>query len=85
MYQEQCEVLSNDEFHVTWQIDPTEQAIDITLEGRVAPDTYMAFGISGSSTRTAMIGSDVAVAWIAPSLRGNVVDYSLSSRQQVRL
>ncbi|XP_072014296.1 uncharacterized protein [Amphiura filiformis] len=82
-YNQQCEVLSDDKFHVTWQIDPIQQAVDITLDARVEPGTYMAFGLSGSDSSSAMIGSDVAVAWIdSQSLNGIVQDYYLESRQQ---
>ena len=45
-------------------------------------DQYMAFGISGSSTSTNMVGADVVVTWInnnGPS----AVDYYLTDRQQV--
>ena len=83
-YDPQCEVLSEGLFHVSWQIDSVNQAVDITLEGRVEPGTYMAFGLSGSNIRTTMIGSDVAVAWIDEgSLVGRVEDYYLQSKQQV--
>ena len=45
-------------------------------------DQYMAFGISGSSTSTNMVGADVVVTWInddGPS----AIDYYLTDRQQV--
>ena len=47
-------------------------------------DQYMAFGISGSSTSTNMVGADVVVTWInndGPS----AVDYYLTDRQQVAI
>ena len=69
---------------MSWQIDPVYQAVAITLEGRVEPGTYMAFGLSGSDTSSAMIGSDVAVAWIDQQTEhAQVQDYYLNSQQQV--
>ena len=44
----------------------------------------MAFGISGSDTRTFMVGADVVVTWIN-SDGPNAVDYYLTARQQVKL
>ena len=44
----------------------------------------MAFGISGSDTRTNMVGADVVVTWIN-SDGPNAVDYYLTARQQVQL
>ena len=44
---------------------------------------YMSFGISGSNTRTDMIGADVVVVWVTNGV-ANVVDYILTARQQVR-
>ena len=59
--------------------------MDITFEGRVEPGTYMAFGLSGSDTRTEMVGSDVAVAWFdSIDQHVSVQDYYLQSRQQIR-
>ena len=45
----------------------------------------MAFGLSGSDTRTSMVGSDVTVAWLDPATGGTAkaVDYYLSAYQQV--
>ena len=42
----------------------------------------MAFGISGSDTRTDMIGADVVVTWINDD-GPNAIDYYLATRQQV--
>ena len=58
--------------------------IEIALTGRVEPGRYMAFGRSGSDTRTFMIGSDVITAWIdIASNTGRAVDYKLNSYAQV--
>lgn len=45
-------------------------------------DQYMAFGISGSNTRTDMIGADVVVVWVSSGI-AYAVDYLLTARQQV--
>ena len=45
-------------------------------------DQYMAFGISGSTTSTNMVGADVVVTWIN-SNGPSAVDYYLTERQQV--
>ena len=45
-------------------------------------DQYLAFGISGSNTRTDMIGADVIVVWVSNG-QPNAVDYLLTARQQV--
>ena len=45
-------------------------------------DQYLAFGISGSNTRTDMVGVDVIVVWVSNG-QPNAVDYLLTARQQV--
>ena len=47
-------------------------------------DQYLAFGISGSNTRTDMIGADVIVVWVSNG-QPNAVDYLLTARQQVSI
>lgn len=44
----------------------------------------MAFGISGSDTRTDMIGADVVVVYVKNGV-ANAVDYLLTERQQVSM
>lgn len=46
-------------------------------------DVYVAFGLSGSTNQTRMLGADVTVAWIDRAGRANAQDYSLSSYIQV--
>ena len=46
-------------------------------------DQYMAFGISGSTTSTNMVGADVVVTWINND-GPRAVDYYLIDRQQVQ-
>ena len=43
----------------------------------------MAFGISGDTTRTFMVGADVVVAWVGLDGVANAVDYYINERQQV--
>ncbi|XP_072030814.1 uncharacterized protein [Amphiura filiformis] len=76
-----CEVLIEDEFHASWTIDG--DMIEVSLNGRVEPGTYLAFGRSGSDTRTAMVQSDVSVVWIdGASNTGRAVDYKINDYAQ---
>ncbi|XP_038046019.1 protein Skeletor, isoforms B/C-like [Patiria miniata] len=76
-----CEVLSDNEFHVRWKVEGAN--IKVELAGRVDPGNYLAFGLSGSETRTLMDGSDVTVAWMDQStMSPMVVDYRLQSKAQ---
>ncbi|XP_022080796.1 protein Skeletor, isoforms B/C-like [Acanthaster planci] len=76
-----CEVLSDNEFHVRWKVEAPN--IKVELAGRVEPGNYLAFGLSGSDTRTRMVGSDVTVAWMdQTTMSPMVVDYRLHSRAQ---
>ena len=60
--------------------------IEITLSGKVEPGRYMAFGRSGSDSRTFMVGSDVSVVWIdAATMTGRAVDYDINAYAQVGL
>lgn len=43
----------------------------------------MAFGISGDESKTAMVGGDVAVAWVdKETLKGYAEDYYLDAKSQ---
>ncbi|XP_033097580.1 fibropellin-1-like [Anneissia japonica] len=75
---ENCEQL-NENMQVLWTINGG--SIDIQLKGTVPFGEYMSFGISGSTTRTTMIGSDVAVAWFDGE-QAQAVDYYLSGYSQ---
>ena len=46
---------------------------------------YMAFGLSGSDTQSAMVGADVVVADFLSGGEPRAVDYYLSAYAQVRL
>ena len=77
-----CEVLEGDTYQARWTV--TGATIKIALSARISPGTYMAFGLSGSTTRTAMVGSDVAVTWIPEGQsQAKAVDYYLNAYQQV--
>ncbi|XP_072047321.1 protein Skeletor, isoforms B/C-like [Amphiura filiformis] len=80
---ENCQVLIDDTYQVRWSLTDTS-AIQISLSARINPGTYMAFGLSGSDTRTLMIGSDVTVAWLDAETGAmpKAVDYHLSAYQQ---
>ncbi|XP_071823803.1 uncharacterized protein [Apostichopus japonicus] len=78
-----CEVLLGDMYQVSWQLDKPNNQITLELSGRVASNEYMAFGISGSETRTQMVGSDVTVVWIDPSTNEpEAEDYHMSANIQ---
>ncbi|XP_071827126.1 uncharacterized protein [Apostichopus japonicus] len=75
-----CEVLEEDKFQVAWLVDSVRGVICVQLRGRVEQDEYMAFGVSGSSVETSMVGSDVTVAWISAATgQPMVVDYFLQA------
>lgn len=54
-----CEPLT-DKYQVRWIINGDD--ITFELVGEIADDGYMAFGISGSSDSTFMIGADTIIA-----------------------
>ncbi|XP_033098904.1 protein Skeletor, isoforms B/C-like [Anneissia japonica] len=66
-----CEEL-HDRLQVSWSL--TEDTINIQLRGVVNINDYMAFGISGSESRTQMVNSDVIVAWFDGNV-GRAQDY----------
>ena len=45
----------------------------------------MAFGISGSTSRSQMVGADVIVTYYTAAAEPMVVDYKLTAQAQVRL
>ena len=57
--------------------------IIIRLSSTNEPGQYAAFGISGSTQGTQMVGGDVIVAFIDDTGDANVVDYYLQSQAQV--
>ena len=76
-----CKVLSRDHLHVSWSIKGG--VIDVRLSGKISPNSFMAFGVSGSASSPR--GADVAVAWVNPrDGTATVVDYHLQSLSQVR-
>ena len=76
-----CAVMIEDKFHASWMVSGSR--IQVQLSGRVDKGQYLAFGVSGSTTRTLMDGSDVAVVWEKEDGTIGVVDYNLQSKQQV--
>ena len=77
-----CEVLAGNKYHVSWTIEG--DSIAVQLQGMAEPNTYLGFGISGSDTRTLMIGADITAVWIdRDSNQGRVDDYYLSAYGQV--
>lgn len=53
-------------------------AITIQLSGQIEEDDYMAFGLSGSDSKSQMLGADVVVTYIDGHL-GHAVDYHIDS------
>ncbi|XP_018007875.2 uncharacterized protein LOC108665610 [Hyalella azteca] len=77
-----CEVLYDDlALEVRWAV--AGESIVMQLVGRVADSEYMSFGVSGSDTRSVMIGGDVVTAWLERDTgRGFAEDYFLGAKAQ---
>ncbi|CAH2096688.1 unnamed protein product [Euphydryas editha] len=72
-----CRQLHRD-YQVSWEIHGNQ--ITIQLAALLDEDEYMAFGISGSTSGSRMLGADVAVAWFDQRLqRGLATDYNISA------
>ncbi|CAK1540878.1 unnamed protein product [Leptosia nina] len=72
-----CVQLHRD-LQVSWEIFGNQ--ITIQLAGMIGVDEYMAFGISGSSSRSQMIGADLAIAgWDKTQQRGFASDYNVTA------
>lgn len=50
----------------------------IQLAGQVDEDEYMAFGLSGSTEKSQMVGSDVTIAYL-DGYRGFASDYNITA------
>lgn len=70
-----CKQLHKD-LRVSWEVFGPQ--ITLQLAGQVMEDEYMSFGLSGSDSRSQMLGSDVVVAYI-DGHRGYATDYNISS------
>lgn len=70
-----CRQLHKD-LRVSWEVFGPQ--ITIQLSGQVEENEYMSFGISGSESRSQMIGADVVVAYI-DGHRGFTTDYNITS------
>lgn len=80
---ENCLVLWEDNFHISWLVDAGNNKITLTFQGIVDEGEYMAFGISGQDLLTRMVGADVTVVWIdANTNEGKAQDYYLSEYSQ---
>lgn len=53
-------------------------AITFQLSGQVEEDDYMAFGLSGSDTKSQMLGSDIVVTYKDGHL-GQAIDYNINA------
>ena len=70
-------------FHVSWTIE-NNGTIAVELKGKAEPGNYLGFGISGSDSRSSMLGADVVIGWIDKDTnRARVEDYYLSQYGQV--
>ncbi|KAJ8026045.1 Protein Skeletor, isoforms D/E [Holothuria leucospilota] len=80
---ENCQVLLEDSFHISWLVDEGNNKITLTFRGLVEEGEYMAFGRSGQDSFTSMIGSDVTVVWMDPNTRkAQAQDYYLNDYSQ---
>lgn len=78
-----CVVLSDGQFHLSWTLYPNENKIMMQFIGIVEMSEYLAFGISGSDTSTSMIGSDVTVVYIdSNDNQPKAEDYYLNAYSQ---
>lgn len=70
-----------EQLHATLQVRWEIQGRSISLEliGQIEDKEYIAFGISGSSNSSEMIGADVAVCYIDGHY-ANAVDYNISDK-----
>ncbi|GLH12658.1 Protein Skeletor, isoforms B/C [Gryllus bimaculatus] len=77
-----CEVLWDENaFEVRWAV--AGDSVVIQLVGKIDDGEYMSFGLSGSASRSRMVGGDVAVVWVNhSSLAGDAQDYFLESKSQ---
>lgn len=72
----QCEQLHKN-LQISWEVFGPQ--ITIELAGMIGEYDYMAFGISGSSEQSQMMGADLAVVYI-DSWQGIAKDYSVSEK-----
>jgi Electron transfer DM13/DOMON domain len=73
-----CEVLLGDEMQVRWKVSGGD--ISVEMVGRITDEQYMAFGPSGSDTKTAMVGGDPAVALRGVGGEYVALDYFMTSQ-----
>nr|CAD7202981.1 unnamed protein product [Timema douglasi] len=71
-----CVQLHKD-LQVGWEIFGPQ--ITIQLAGQVAEDNYMAFGLSGSTDKSEMVGSDATIAYLDGYL-GYALDYNITAK-----
>ncbi|XP_039278972.1 protein Skeletor, isoforms B/C [Nilaparvata lugens] len=64
------------DLQVSWEIFGPQ--ITIQLAGQINDNSYMSFGLSGSSEKAQMLGSDVAIAFI-DGHRGYALDYNITA------
>lgn len=70
-----CKQLHKD-LQIQWEV--FGPAVTMLLNGKVEEDDYMAFGISGSDTKSQMLGADIAVTYIDGHL-GYATDYRVDA------
>jgi hypothetical protein len=68
--------------NVGWKLDAATQTLTVTLQAKLSSSRseYMAFGLSGSSTRQMMDGGDVVVASVSEDGTAIATDYHLGSK-----
>ncbi|XP_071540415.1 uncharacterized protein [Panulirus ornatus] len=77
-----CEVLWDAlALEVRWAV--AGESIVMQLVGRIEDRQYMAFGTSGTSSRSVMVNGDVVIAWLDQTTgRGVAQDYYLTDKAQ---
>lgn len=75
-----CETLVEDELQVSWMINGTDIVIRLSSTNDVGD--YVAFGLSGSTTGTLMVGGDVVVTFKDDMENAYAIDYYLEGQAQ---
>ncbi|XP_064398937.1 neurogenic locus notch homolog protein 3-like [Halichondria panicea] len=78
----------DDQLQLSWTVRNDMQMIDFRLCGCLSSDPnlnqYMGFGLSGSTSRTHMIGADPVITWVDETTGPQAVDYFLTGYFQCR-
>ncbi|XP_064399010.1 mucin-2-like isoform X2 [Halichondria panicea] len=81
-------VALDDQLQLSWTVRDDQKMIDFRLCGCLSTDPnlnqYMGFGLSGSTSRTFMLGADPVITWVDETTGPHAVDYFLTGYFQCR-